>query len=709
MTADEDTTARDPVDLLVEQFLQLHRAGGGPSVETFAARHPDHAATLLDLLPTLLALEGMKQDKASSGSGRRRVSMPHLERLGDFRIVREIGRGGMGVVFEAVQESLGRKVALKVLPQAGLLTGNQLERFRREAQIAAQLHHSNIVPVFGSGESDGYHWYAMQFIVGASLDSWRAEQAAAPPQGSGAWRARARFVARVGEQAASALHYAHGLGTLHRDIKPANLLVEHHDQVWVTDFGLAKALEAEGLTQTGDLLGTLQYMAPEQFAGSYDVRSEVYALGVTLYELLVLRPAFRGSTRSELMELIRTQRPEPLRRACPDVPEDLAVVVEKAIARDPADRYADAAALARDLQAFLDDRPIEARRLSAAAMLWRWCRRNRTVALLAASTFVAVLGAGITGWVAAGVAGEARSRAEQAAKAEQDQKTRAEATLAKALVAFGEVFDTLAGKDPVLAFEEDADTGEQTVVARTVVEPRELELLGRMLSFYGQFAAENAGNQALQIETARAWRRVGSIHARLGKPEDLDAAQAAFQQSLERYAAIADRDVRRELAAVHVEFGQLKLRRMRPLEAEQSFHKALELLAALPNAASKSIRAERARVHLAAAASMAPRSSGDGPRGGQMPGRGPGEGRPEFDRERMRRASDQVQSAVALAEALLAEDPESTEFMVLRARTFLTQARKSGRRERRPEADRTSADAERVRQHRAAVDLLRQV
>src|SRR5690606_36336456 len=137
--------------------------------------------------------------------------------------------------------------------------------------------------VYGSGESDGYHWYAMQYLDGQSLDQWRQTQSGMVPQGSGAWHNRARFVARMGVAAASALHYAHGLGTLHRDIKPGNLLLDRDEHVWVTDFGLAKALEAEGLTHSGDMLGTLQYMAPEQFAGNYDVRTEVYALGVTLY------------------------------------------------------------------------------------------------------------------------------------------------------------------------------------------------------------------------------------------------------------------------------------------------------------------------------------------------------------------------------------------------------------------------------------------
>ena len=199
--SDDASDLPNPVDPLVEEFLARRRAGEALSVTEFCAAHAEHEAALRELLPMLVALEDHKRDRASSGSGVRRAQVPPLQRLGDFKIVRELGRGGMGVVYEAVQESLGRKVALKVLPQSALLTGNQLERFVREAQIAAQLHHSNIVPVYGSGESDGYHWYAMQFIVGSSLDRWQAEQRQAPPVGSGAWRTRARYVARLGQQA----------------------------------------------------------------------------------------------------------------------------------------------------------------------------------------------------------------------------------------------------------------------------------------------------------------------------------------------------------------------------------------------------------------------------------------------------------------------------------------------------------------------------
>lgn len=645
MTGDED---KDLDPALIDEFLARHRQGEPITVAAFAAQHPEAEAQLREILPTLVALEGAKRERASSGSSGRRVSLPKLERLGDFRLVGELGRGGMGVVFEAVQESLARKVALKVMPQASLLTGNQLERFRREAQIAAQLHHSNIVPVFGSGESDGYHWYAMQFIGGKSLEHWRRDQAAAPPQGSGAWRNRARFVARLGAQAASALAYAHGQGTLHRDIKPGNLLLEDNDHLWITDFGLAKALEAEGLTHSGDLLGTLQYMAPEQFAGQYDQRSEVYALGVTLYELLVLAPAFAGRSRSELMDRMRSQRPEALRRRCPELPEDLVVIVEKAMARDPADRYADAEQLEHDLVAFLEDRPIAARRQGQLALLRRWCRRNQAVATLAVSTLLAVVAAGVTGWIAFGITKDALGEASA-------QSERAERTLRRTLDAFGEVFDALLGPDPVLSVDEDPDSGEQTLLLRNAAAPRDVDLLQQMLAFYNAFAAENADNQALRYETARAYRRLGTIRARLGQSDQYAAAAADFAQALARLAAITDRDVRREQAAVEIAWGQLEQRRGGFEAAGEHFRAALPLLEALPME-NRSVRFELAQVRFYLAQTIVVRG-------------GAGRGR---DGEPARReAREQARQAFVLIEGLLQEEPKNAEFRLFKARCLM--------------------------------------
>src|SRR5262249_47604015 len=240
--------------------------------------------------------------------------------LGDFRIVREVGRGGMGVVYEAVQLSLGRRVALKTLPFAAALDGRQLQRFKNEAQAAAALHHSNIVPVFAVGCERGVHYYAMQLIDGhpltALIQQARRARAGAPaPPGADTARALQlstlrtsqaseyfRGAARLVAQAAEALEHAHQMGVIHRDVKPGNLMVDGRGHLWVTDFGLAQ-LHDGGLTQTGDLVGTLRYMAPEQAAGQrlVDHRADVYGLGAPLYELLTLEPLCPAPTRPGLL------------------------------------------------------------------------------------------------------------------------------------------------------------------------------------------------------------------------------------------------------------------------------------------------------------------------------------------------------------------------------------------------------------------------
>lgn len=686
---DDASNERDPVDLLVEEFLRRHRAGERVDVEAFAAAHGEHAEQLRELLPMLQALEQVKRDRESTSGLGARLALPALERLGDFRIVTEVGRGGMGVVFEAVQETLGRKVALKVLPQASLLTGNQLERFQREAQIAARLHHSNIVPVFGSGETDGYHWYAMQFIAGAGLDSWRASAAQQPPDSSAEWRSRARFVATVGEQIASALAYAHGHGTLHRDIKPANLLLEEGGHVWVTDFGLAKALEAEGLTQTGDMLGTLQYMAPEQFAGEYDARSEVYAVGITLYELLTLRAAYGGATRSELMEAIRRGRPLPLRRVCPELPEDLVILVEKAAAGDPRDRYQSAEALQHDLQAFLEDRPIAARRQSSLGLVVRWCRRNRAMAAFAAATLSAVIGAAVTGWVAYVVTSDALTTVETAGEKLDAERRRAEENLRLSLAAIDDVFDALVGPDPLLMFEEDPDTGEQSVSTLRAVDQQDVALLEQMLAFHDEFAAQNRESGSLRYETARAYRRVGVIHVRLG---ELEAAAAAYEQALLRYRDVIDRDITRELAAVHVDYGRLELQRGRPREARQRFGHALQLLEQEPPTGdTTALQFERASVHylLGRYAGLLGRGRPEGDRRGARSGRGRDPRSREQDRERRVEGQRHVDQARSLLAPLLTAHPTSVEFRALDARCLLLSGKLAGREDatRRADAD----------------------
>jgi WD40 repeat protein len=374
----EDT---DPIDLLAEEVAARLRAGERPTADEYAARHPELAEQIHELFPALMLMEHLAPASLShtlppAGDGGPPVTPPAF--LGEYRLLREVGRGGMGVVYEAVQEPLGRRVALKVLAHGATRSPRYRERFLREARAAARLHHTNIVPVFASGEHDGTLFYAMQFIDGASLAAPASPGAVLPGD-------RAHAAARLGLQAAEALAHAHAQGVLHRDVKPSNLLVDVRGTLWVADFGLAKTQGEGDVTASGELVGTLRYLAPERFAGRCDDRGDVYALGATLYELLAGAPAFDGEDPPQLMRQITAGAAPPLRRRAPWVPPDLETVVRKAMAADPAERYATAQGLADDLRRFLDDRPVRARRTPAGERLRRWARRNPAVAVLAAA------------------------------------------------------------------------------------------------------------------------------------------------------------------------------------------------------------------------------------------------------------------------------------------------------------------------------------
>jgi WD40 repeat protein/serine/threonine protein kinase len=312
--------------------------------------------------------------------------------IGDYRILREIGRGGMGIVYEAEQVSLGRRVALKLLPRRLLADDLQRLRFQRESRAAAALHHANIVPVFGVGEHDGLCYYVMQFIPGCGLDAvirdLRRGRRSSLADAAGVWElgenrlgaadpgTHWRRVAQIGLQAADALQHAHERRILHRDIKPSNILLDSQGWVWITDFGLAKAAEQQDVTCTGDILGTLRYLPPEALDGGADARSDVYSLGLTLYELLSLRPAFPEKDRSRLIKQIACEAPLRLERLNRKIPLDLATIIHKAIERHPAHRFQSAGEMAADLRRFLEDKPIRARRLSLVERFDRWSRRN---------------------------------------------------------------------------------------------------------------------------------------------------------------------------------------------------------------------------------------------------------------------------------------------------------------------------------------------
>jgi serine/threonine protein kinase/WD40 repeat protein len=443
---------RDPLEEMAEEFVARYRRGERPSLTEFAVRRPDLADRVRDLFPALILIE---QLNPSPPAGR-------PDRLGEYRIVREIGRGGMGVVYEAVQESLGRRVALKVLP-ADRNNGPFLERFRREARAAAGLHHTNIVPVFGVGEHNGTHFYVMQYIEGRGLDdvlrdirqlrdaerpiepttqngpkaniSTEEVRHAKTSESGGAKGATsvhrsshaicstdvARSVARLGVQAAEALHHAHNQGVFHRDVKPSNLLLDEQGTLWIADFGLAKAEDSADLTHSNDLVGTLRYMAPERFRGVADARSDVYSLGATLYELVAQRPPFDGPDRLGLMDRIAHGAPTPLSQVDPTLPRDLETIIGKALANDRRDRYATAGEMADDLRLFLADRPIRARRANWREHAWRWAKRRPAVAALAAAVIVLLAASAGGGWWAAGLLRD-QVRAVSAAEGEKTER-----------------------------------------------------------------------------------------------------------------------------------------------------------------------------------------------------------------------------------------------------------------------------------------------
>jgi serine/threonine protein kinase/WD40 repeat protein len=427
---------------LAEEFAQQVRKGLMPDLEEYARRHPALAERIRVLFPTLLLLEGMAGGAASTDAGHNGAALARGNTFGAYRVEREIGRGGMGVVYEAVHLTLNRRVALKVLPVQGPGQARQLERFLREAQTAAGLHHTNIVPVFDVGQVHGTPYYAMQFIDGRGLDRLGRPATEGDPDRTTDLPANAPsavvspttpsrsatggadhfpWVAEVGAQAAEGLAYAHERGVIHRDIKPSNLLLDERGVVWITDFGLARRLDDVALTHTGVLVGTPRYMSPEQAEAAkrpVDHRTDVYSLGATLYELLTRRPAFDGRTPQELVGQILGREPVPPRRLDRKIPRDLETIVLKAMAKRPEDRYPNAAELATDLRRFLALEPIRARRIGIMGRSIRWSRRNPAVAALLATVALSLLGgaavATIFAWKADRAAQVAQSNADEA-------------------------------------------------------------------------------------------------------------------------------------------------------------------------------------------------------------------------------------------------------------------------------------------------------
>ncbi|MFT5732909.1 MAG: serine/threonine protein kinase/WD40 repeat protein [Planctomycetota bacterium] len=425
-----DVLALD-LDRLITEYFEAQREGRAPSVEDFVAAHPEHEHALRAVLPGASLLEQMGK-RAEDASLQARSG----DRLGEYKLLGVLGRGGMGVVYEAVQEPLGRQVALKVLPASRVVDRKSRERFMREAQAAASLQHPGIVPVYGVGEADGQVYYAMQRVDGVALDVLtavargepgsaessvlvdRAQSVVARLRGEGGSAASAsarsessvldssrtegslsasdaghliskpwiKNVVLIVQQIAEALSYAHSRGVLHRDVKPSNVLLDESARAYVTDFGLCKVEDSSSLTAAGDVVGTLRYVPPERFQGRDDARGDVYGVGMILYELLCGRPAFDQKDRAKLVQAVTLQSPPRPRKLNHEIPKDLERIVLTATAKLPEERYLSTEALISDLSAFQAGRPIRARAPGKLYLAKLFARRNRGLVIMAVAS-----------------------------------------------------------------------------------------------------------------------------------------------------------------------------------------------------------------------------------------------------------------------------------------------------------------------------------
>jgi serine/threonine-protein kinase len=688
----------DLLDLLAEEFAARFRRGERPSLKEYTDRYPELADDIRTLFPALVDLEQADDarqeapDDPTGGvppppaPGTGTGAAQALLQVGDYRMLREIGHGGMGVVYEAEQISLGRRVAVKILPPHVARDPKMLERFRREARAAARLHHTNIVPVFEVGREGEVCYYAMQFIQGQGLDlvyeelrrlrgrpnAVRAERPPRPAPGTSThaeWpavdqvvrslltgrfgdgplteelggefhddgevttaepartegdsrtdhqgaipsaparpslpesapaqaqaqaqaqpvmlggsqlsavesgrRAYARSIALIGLQAAQALAYAHARGIIHRDIKPSNLLLDTAGVVWITDFGLAKSND-DSLTLTGDLLGTLRYMAPERFRGPGDARSDVYALGLTLYELLTLEPAFEAPDRLRLIEQIKSVEPVRPRLLDRRIPRDLETVVLKAIDKDPRRRYQTAEALAEDLRRFRDDEPILARRATAIECYARWARRNPGVAVLGAVLTAVLVLATVGSLIVAGRMAtladrqrraadseraahlaEGEARAHEAALRLQEAQARrdAERALAETEVERAHAEENFQRARAVVD-QYFTQVSESQLLTVPGLQTLRRDLLQSALTFYQDYLASRGSDPELRAALAAVHLKAAKIHLELG---DRASAARDYQGALPLYEALAranpgDVAVRNGLAECH--YGQ---------------------------------------------------------------------------------------------------------------------------------------------------------
>jgi tetratricopeptide (TPR) repeat protein len=476
---------------------------------------------------------------------------PPLPRIPGFKIEGVIGRGGMGVVYRARQESLNRVVALKMLLGGAHAPREAQARFRTEAEAVARLKHSHIVQIHAVGEADGQPYLAMEYVEGGSLDE-RLRGMPQPPVEA------ARMIASL----ADAVHAAHQCGVIHRDLKPANVLIDSQGTAKITDFGLAKQMESDAAhTKTGDILGTPSYMAPEQAGG--DTRSigpacDVYALGAILYEMLTGRPPFRGQEPLETVLQVLSNEPVAPRRLQPRLPRDLETICLKCLEKNPARRYATAERLAADLRRYIAGQPIEARPVSIWGRAGKWARRRPAAAALIAVSVLA-----IASLIGGGAFYNARLRDSLSREAAKTELAEHNLQLAQRSI------------DELLT-----SVGVERLAPLPQSERLRRDLLETALGFCQGLLKENAQDPEVRRQTAQAYRQVADIYQMLG---DIQKSEASYGKAVELSSALAEEEPAdpthgRELAAAQLNLGNLYQRLGRGTDAQRQYEAALAVL-----------------------------------------------------------------------------------------------------------------------------------
>ncbi|QDV23220.1 serine/threonine-protein kinase [Aureliella helgolandensis] len=663
---DDDTYSR--VDILASDFVARYRNGERPTIEEYASRHPDLSEPIRRVFPLVLSVEKVKVDQQSESDGSATLAGRVFERLGDFRLVREIGRGGMGIVYEAEQESLGRSVAIKVLPKQSLLDDDALQNFRRESSTAAAMHHSNIVPIFGTGECDGTHYLVMQLIRGQSLDRLigpvaTLATASPPPSGDGSHKSNdqttiqtfaCRTAAEIASQISDGLAYAHGNGILHRDVKPANILIDEDGVAQLTDFGLARNT-LEDPTMTHALSGSPRYMAPERFQGQSDERSDVYGVGLTLYEMLTGTPVFKDLTPYQLPEAVKLHLIEPLRDVRTDVPADLQTIVAKAINPEPAHRYQSASDLRDDLNRFLNDEPILARRTTASQRLVRWCQRNPKLAGVSGIAVMSMLAATVASSVGFAMTSAANQRTSMAL-------AQSEQTVDLALQSLDGVVDLVAIPASAMG---DMDLGEiDSAQFLLDPSPHAASMLKNIQPLYERLANQSPTRPDIVRQMIEASLRLSQIQQQLGQT---DAAITTLRQSVElletrgELAGLPTNEKRILIARLHNELGKVYGSQLDYAKSDEAYAMAIQSGEAVVDPD------DRLKLQLAYALV----SLGDPP-----PQRRRDQTRSP-DESRM--ARERLSAAKSLLSELKPSVHDASEFAVLRARIHFADSRRAKR------------------------------